>query len=109
MHHEPAEVGFIAGFDSRGDILNWKHGGNSCDRGAFQEAPAAYLRPGFGVVISHNSSSLNLRPCMARVVCFLDHVLNLDLRGIERVVVDQPGFGIIKFERDFVQLETAVR
>ena len=46
---------------------------------------------------------------MARVVCFLDHVLNLDLRGIERVVVDQPGFGIIKFERDFVQLETAVR
>src|ERR1700752_3935539 len=32
--------------------------------------------------------SLNPRPSVARVVRFFDHVFDLDLRGIERVVVD---------------------
>ena len=57
---------------------------NSCYRGTFQETSPAYLWSGFGVVVSHNSPSpINLGPCVARVVCFLDHVLNLDLRRVE--------------------------
>jgi hypothetical protein len=40
------------------------------------------------------SQALNLWPCVARVVCFLDHVLDLGLCRVERVFVDQPGSGL---------------
>jgi hypothetical protein len=39
---------------------------------------------------------------MARVVCFPDHVLDLGLRRVKRVFVDQPGFGVIEFKGSFV-------
>jgi hypothetical protein len=106
---EAAQGDFVAGFDCRGHLRSWKHGGHSCYRGTFQEASPAYLWSDFGVVVSHHSSFLNLGPCVACVIWFLDHVLDLDLRRVERVVVDQPGFGIVEFKGNFVHLETSVR
>jgi len=53
---EAAEGGFVAGL--RGDLIRWNHGRNSCYRGTFQEASAAYLRPDFEVVVMHNSPHL---------------------------------------------------
>src|SRR5271154_4096300 len=52
---------------------------------------------------------LNLWPRVPRVICFLDDVLDLDLRSVERVFVGPPGFGVIEFKGNFVQLETPVR
>src|ERR1700722_3208206 len=57
------------------------------------------------VVTGDDSQALNLRPCVACVVCFLDHVLDLGLRRVERVFVDQPGLGIIEFKGSLVHLE----
>jgi hypothetical protein len=105
---EAAHGAFIAGFD-RGGLRRWKHGGNSCDRGTFQEASPAYHRSDYGVVVTHNSSSLNLGPSVAGVICFFDHVLDLDLRRVERVVVDQPRFWVVEFKGNLVHLEAPVR
>jgi hypothetical protein len=57
FHLEAAQGGFVAGlvvgFDLDGD-RSWKHGGNPCYCGAFQEASSAYLWSGCGVIVSYN-------------------------------------------------------
>src|ERR1700739_274977 len=51
---EVAEGRLVFSFDSSncsGHLVTWNHGGNSCEYGAFQEASAAYLKVGFGIVL----------------------------------------------------------
>jgi hypothetical protein len=62
-----------------------------------------------GALANTHLQALNLGPCVARVICFLDHVLDLGLRRVKRVFVDQPGFGIIEFKGSLVHLETPIR
>ena len=98
---EVAEGRFVIGLDCGGNLVIWNHGGNSCERSTLQELSAAHIRSGFQKV-SHNCLALNLRPRVAGIVRFLDHVFNLDLRSVEWVVVGQPRFGIIELHRSFV-------
>src|SRR5258708_460729 len=59
------------------------------------------LRLTSGPILGFSSISvprLNLRPCVAGDVCFANHVLDLRLRRVERIVMNQPGFRVIEFE-----------
>src|SRR5258708_2871618 len=48
---EAADLGFVCRLASCSGVVVWNHGGNSCDRGALQEASAAYPRSNFATLL----------------------------------------------------------